>query len=226
MDSWIAATGESALLDRLADADRAHCNRAARATVRQERIVAWALLRLGLARFLTVESPAVEIVTGPLGRRQLGGAFAGALDFNITHSRGVAAVAFARRRAVGIDVEDTSRTVGAAEEVLSASEQALLRAAGPAVRRELFFRLWTIKEAYAKAHGLGLTIGFSRFAVDLSSGGPALLDPRPTADDAPVWQILEWEVPPAHRLALVLERREREEPVVVQCAEAHPDDLF
>jgi 4'-phosphopantetheinyl transferase len=82
------------------------------------------------------------------------------LDFSISHSGGLAAVAVARGRRVGVDVERVRRgtdVLAVARGALSPAE--LLEIETPATdaeRRAAFFRCWTRKEAWLKATGVGL----------------------------------------------------------------------
>ncbi|HWK55182.1 MAG TPA: 4'-phosphopantetheinyl transferase superfamily protein, partial [Hyphomicrobiales bacterium] len=71
---------------------------------------------------------------------------------------------------VGVDVEHALREVAA--EALTArffapEELQALQSLPEADRNEYFFRLWTLKEAYVKALGLGLRIPLDSFVFDL-----------------------------------------------------------
>ncbi|CAA9381324.1 MAG: hypothetical protein AVDCRST_MAG75-979 [uncultured Propionibacteriaceae bacterium] len=58
---------------------------------------------------------------------------------------------------------------------LSAAELAWLEQGRPGAARELrFFRLWTAKEAYLKAIGVGLATDPRQITIDHTSGEPRL----------------------------------------------------
>ncbi len=79
-----------------------------------------------------------------------------ALDFNVSHSGGYAVCALSHRYRVGIDIEHRTRTsIAAFRPHFGAAEWALMHADDP-LRQ--FYRLWTQKEAVAKADGRGLDI--------------------------------------------------------------------
>lgn len=84
----------------------------------------------------------------------------------------MAATAIASGREVGVDVESflTPRNaVNVAERYFAPEEAALLRAeSDPFVQTEIFFAIWTLKEAVLKADGRGLARGLDSFVVNLS----------------------------------------------------------
>lgn len=81
------------------------------------------------------------------------------LCFNLSHSRGVALFGFSVDRRLGVDVEyiDPGRNPEKlARRFFRPEEFGAVMAATGAARQELFFRYWTIKEAYLKAVGDGI----------------------------------------------------------------------
>jgi 4'-phosphopantetheinyl transferase len=90
---------------------------------------------------------------------------AGPIRFNLSHADGVAIVAVASDREVGIDVEridPSARLEAIAQRVLTAPELERLRALPARRQVEAFYELWTRKEAHGKARGTG---------IDGSAGG-------------------------------------------------------
>ena len=83
--------------------------------------------------------------------------------FNIAHSAGLVACAIARGRDVGVDVEDRNRPETDRQIVsryCSPAEAADIDAQGDAWH-ERFLIYWTLKEAYLKALGLGISVHLS-----------------------------------------------------------------
>jgi 4'-phosphopantetheinyl transferase len=100
------------------------------------------------------------------------------IEFNVSHSHGLALLAFSRNRALGVDIERIRPDISAeeiAERYFSPQEVVELLALPPASRAEGFFRCWTRKEAYVKARGEGLQISLKSFHVSLAPGQPARL---------------------------------------------------
>ncbi|MGP4088393.1 4'-phosphopantetheinyl transferase family protein [Streptomyces sp. KR55] len=92
------------------------------------------------------------------------------LDAGISHTAGVLVVGVALGRRIGVDVEARHRPLlapGLAERFCHAEELAELRELPSGERNARLVRLWTLKEAYAKALGVGLAYDFT------------LLRPRP-----------------------------------------------
>jgi 4'-phosphopantetheinyl transferase len=82
------------------------------------------------------------------------------LQFNLSHCQRAVAVGVARGTRIGVDVEDRRRAVEhdqIAKRFFAESEVEAMRALGPNRAAIRFFELWTLKEAYLKAVGKGLT---------------------------------------------------------------------
>jgi hypothetical protein len=82
--------------------------------------------------------------------------------FNVAHSQGLVLIALSQAGPVGVDLEYVDPSVDAielAETSFAGDEAALVgRAATRAERLDLFYSLWTSKEAIAKADGRGLQL--------------------------------------------------------------------
>ena len=80
-------------------------------------------------------------------------------------------IAFAPKRRLGVDIEErvSRRDLDLlVESAFGEEEQAELALTQGREKIDLFFKLWTIKEALIKAHGLGLTLDTSTFDVPLA----------------------------------------------------------
>lgn len=131
------------------------------------------------------------------------------LEFNLSHTAGLVAVAITRGRHVGVDVERVTRVVmeGVAERHFAEAEVRDLGRLPPADRPRAFFEYWTLKEAYIKARGKGLAIPLGDFAFHLRPPAPPAIAFVEGFDDVPHrWQF--WQAWPTadHRLSLAVER--------------------
>ena len=90
------------------------------------------------------------------------------VSFSVSHSGRHGLIALAGRGRLGVDVEPRSARrnldvlIG---ETLTPAEQSRLAGAGANRRRQLFFRLWTMKEALVKALGTGFQLHISEFEI-------------------------------------------------------------
>jgi phosphopantetheinyl transferase len=95
------------------------------------------------------------------------------LQFNLSHTRGLSVLAVSRHCDVGVDVEALGRHVellALARRYFATPEVLALEDLSPGPQRELFFALWTLKEAWVKAKGLGLRVPLDEFSFH----GPGL----------------------------------------------------
>jgi 4'-phosphopantetheinyl transferase len=127
------------------------------------------------------------------------------LHFNISHTSQYMLCAISPFHNVGIDLEDTRRQV----EILSIAEQffsvqevsALLSLAG-SEQRQLFFEVWTRKEAYLKARGWGIAQG--GLAQPIAPNARSMF----TAHDGTSWHAVTFAPLPHHCAALVTDAPE------------------
>lgn len=133
----------------------------------------WALRRV-LSEYLGAEPAAVELALGEHGKPRP--AFDCGLEFNLSHSQGLALVAVAAHE-VGVDVELIEPRYdlrALAERSLPATDAAAVSAATPAARTRVFYAAWTRHEARLKCLGTGLAGTPSRgpVAVESLDAGP------------------------------------------------------
>jgi 4'-phosphopantetheinyl transferase len=169
-------------------------------------LVSHALLRFALSRLAGVDPQAWQFCTGPHGRPEIA-APPSRLRFSLSHTRALAACAATIDDDIGLDVEHTSRrvTAGLADRFFSPREtHALRRVAGPA-QCARFFEYWTLKEAYLKARGLGLSLPLNRFSVYRDRQGVWRIAFEPSVGDDPAcWRFWSWPIGDEHRAALAI----------------------
>ncbi len=128
---------------------------------RQLYLCSHAMLRLVLAAYLNCSPPSIEFETNQYGKPKLKSK--SAISFNLSHAKQAAVLAVAADPGhdLGVDIEsvqDRGALQDLAQHYFSADEAAWLLQQSPAKQAELFFTLWTLKEAYIKAIGKGLSI--------------------------------------------------------------------
>jgi 4'-phosphopantetheinyl transferase len=184
---WRLAIGSLPEPAALGVLDAAERDRAARFVFERDRVrylAAHVGLRQILAGYLGAAPAELAFAEGLHGRPQLGGAWAGKLEFNLSHSVELALVAVTRQGPLGVDVEALRPMPDwreLAERYFTPQECAALSAGGADPQVE-FLRCWVRKEAALKSTGIGL----SEEPRDVSVGvGPQAAQLRVRAALAP-----------------------------------------
>jgi 4'-phosphopantetheinyl transferase len=177
--------------DELVRADRFHF-----AQDRRNYMGTRALLRILLGKYVNCTPERIAFVYGEREKPALDSSSSGThLHFNVSHSGTKALLAFALGREVGVDVEQIRYNFeheALAKRFFSPAEQQALAALPSSEQCAGFFRCWTRKEAYIKAHGTGLSLPLDGFDVSLVPGEQnALLATRPDAAEANRWSLCE-----------------------------------
>lgn len=172
--------------------EQARANRFHFARDRNRYVVARAVLRLVYGRYQSIPPSQIQFTYTEYGKPTLPG-----LQFNVSHSDGLAMMAFCRETEVGIDVEKRKPMADGekiAERFFSDAEVAVFKSLPPEQRTEAFFNCWTRKEAYIKAIGEGLSCPLKSFDVSLAPGEPArLLRIRGSEAAAAAWSMFSFE---------------------------------
>lgn len=177
--------------DENARASRFHFSRD-----RQRFVTGRALLRKILAVYLSTMPQDINFSYSKREKPALDTPYSDSkIQFNLSHSGGIALFAFSLHREVGVDIEQIrvdSDLDAVSRRFFSAYEQQQLASFSAEERTLAFFRGWTRKEAYIKAVGDGLALPLSQFDVSLHAGnGSALIRTRPNASEAGVWHLNE-----------------------------------
>ena len=158
---------------------------------RHRDLIARALTRCILGEALGIAAAKVPIVADKKGKLWISPQTSNdPLQFNLSHS-GDWIVLVLSRDTVGVDVEYTQRTndvLAIANHYFFGDEIAELFAYPEAEQQARFFDYWTLKEAYMKARGEGISLGLSNFGFRLKDG--IQLHIEPVIDDDPDnWQF-------------------------------------
>jgi len=182
-------------------------------------IAAHGCLRDILTRYLPLDSGHLSFSNNAYGKPRLSTGLLRVssehgLDFNLSHSRDFALVAVTVNRRVGVDIEQFREKISREEiarRFFSKREVSELLTLPPEQREAAFFNCWTRKEAYIKAHGLGLSLPLDSFDVSLTPGEPAILRAtRPDPQEAACWTLQPLEVQPGYAAAVAVEGRDLE----------------
>ncbi|CAD1792182.1 4'-phosphopantetheinyl transferase superfamily protein [Xanthomonas euroxanthea] len=145
------------------------------------------------------------------------------LSFNLSHAHGMAALVVARDRDVGIDVEFTSSAPPfCSMEVCFAQDeiQELERRVGRS-REARFWALWTLRESYIKATGMGFSAPMKTFSMIIQDDDSVALIHNGQAARCGCWEFAQWTASDQHLLA-VCARRLAAVPLRVRTFDVHP----
>jgi 4'-phosphopantetheinyl transferase len=167
-------------------------------------IAAHALLRAMLSAFAGGDPSAWRFTVNSYGRPELAPEVCNLrLRFNLSHTEGLAACTIALDRDVGVDVEASDRSNSGdllLPSLFSAAERMQLLTRAAPERRDYFYRLWTLKEAFAKALGKGLSLPFDR--VEFTLDPVRLYTDDGVSGGTSDWQFRLFQPTPRHCLAL------------------------
>lgn len=131
------------------------------------------------------------------------------IEFNIAHSGDLVVLAVATGRALGVDVEDAGRRTDtvALERYFAPQECEALNALPAEARRQGFFELWTLKESYLKARGVGLRLPLRGVAFEFGEPAAVKLSFTGVFDDEPArWALAQLTLRGHYTLAVCAER--------------------
>lgn len=214
---WLAAYQQfddlqlrSHLRTLLRDAERAQEPAFHFADDRLRYLVTRAMVRTVLSRYADVLPADWAFAVNAYGRPEIAARHGlPGLQFNLSHTRGLIALAVARNRAVGVDVENLAErqpSIGIANHFFSPLEVAALADLPESRRGERFFEYWTFKESYIKARGMGLSLPLERFSFQFHGDQAVSLGADADIDDDPQrWCFWQCRPSPHYLLALCAE---------------------
>lgn len=177
-------------------------------------LVAHGLVRTTLSRYANLAPRDWRFECNNYGRPEIANPLPGPpLKFNLSHTRGMAVCAVTWQRDLGVDVEDVERknlTVAIADRYFSPTEVRDLRSRPELDQHRAFFDYWTLKEAYIKARGMGLSLPLDKFSYRLQATHLPL-EARPEAqisfdpeivDDSSSWRFRQFFLEPRFAVAV------------------------
>jgi len=212
--AWVEQCSAPLLLERyramLSADERERLGRYVFDYLRREYLLTRALCRTTLSRYADVDPAEWSFCTNRYGRPEIAGppGMAG-LRFNLSNARSLVACVVTRDADAGIDVEESCHAgdlLSIAETVFSPFERAQLLALPQALQRQRFFDLWTLKESYIKARGMGLSLPLQQFSFHLDTPAIGIAFAPEMAQDAARWQFALRHLGPGHTLAVSVER--------------------
>jgi 4'-phosphopantetheinyl transferase len=189
--------------------ERQQCDRFRREDDRRDYAAAHGLLRTLLVVHLDRPASAFRLEPDRFGRPLLVPRHLNRdVRFSLSHTRGLVACAAARRGRIGIDAArvrtsaDSNDGRPATSPWLSADERAQLDACTASDRAARRTELWTLKEAFSKAIGLGASFPWASASFDLTD--PHHVGFRTTLASTRPWSFRLWRVGSHYRVAVAI----------------------
>ncbi len=163
---------------------------------RDQFLIARALLRKTLSRYSAEKSGDWRFQTSEFGKPEIDATQnPSQLRFNVSHCDGLVLCGVTVGCQIGVDCENIDRNVEIerlAPCVFAAKEREYLDSVPESLRTETFFRFWTLKEAYLKARGIGMSLSLREFSFDISATQLINVSFSPRIEDHPQnWQFVQ-----------------------------------
>lgn len=215
-------------VDLLSDDEKRRADGFRFETDQRSYIAAHALVRAVLSEYIPVSPAAWGFERTLMGKPAVASPAEGRpLRFNLSHSAGMAACAVTRIGEVGVDVETIHHRdfLKIARRFFAPEEVAQLEPLPADRQTEVFFRFWTLKEAYIKARGLGLSLDLAGFFFpDIMQPDISIGFREDFQDDPGLWTFHRHEPDAEHQIAVAL-RCPRDRPLAFRVFHQLPQSL-
>jgi 4'-phosphopantetheinyl transferase len=188
--------------------ERQQHDRLHRSEDRRRYLIGRLLTRGLLSRYLQQDPRSLRFVHSEHGRPELAPQpKSPSLNFNLSHAFGMVACCVTAGNSVGVDIEDLHRPVAAlpiAMRFFAPIEAEDLRRRADDTRRRRFFEYWTLKEAYVKATGEGLSIPLNQFWFLLDENSPRVAFDARLRENPDHWQFECLEPTPQYLIGIAI----------------------
>ncbi|MCF8112492.1 MAG: 4'-phosphopantetheinyl transferase superfamily protein [Desulfotignum sp.] len=176
-----------------------------------------ALARHVLAGCCHIEPAAVRFSKNRHGKPELAKQTSSLpVKFNLSHCQGLVGCAVALDANIGLDIEKKNRIVNQdlAGRFFSKPEILALKQLNSKARQDLFLDLWTLKEAYVKAVGKGLSLGLDQFSFVFDQGRPEIVFESEKQVVPGIWHFFTRTLLNRWKIAMAVLSKEKERPAV------------
>jgi 4'-phosphopantetheinyl transferase len=168
------------------------------------------ILRYLIGRIVRHPAKEIDIVYNEFGKPSLlHRQNAEHIEFNVAHSGDLALLAFSKNIRIGIDLEKEQPDIEflqLAQLILSPYQFTQFVGLPREMQQREFYRCWTLKEAFCKAIGRGMSLPYSSFDLSfLENGPPRLLRLDSEPDSCGHWTLRDFIVDVGYVGALAVE---------------------
>jgi len=212
---WKGRTDDSTLnvdklhMEILSQEEKKRVSRLISAKDKRRFIVSRSLLRKSLSHYLEAAPSEVRFTYNKYGKPNIDPQYHPEnIKFNLSHSENLALYAITQNREIGIDVEYI-RKVDKADKIVKrffSKEEGEFYHSQPNKKKNwAFFTLWTRKEAYSKARGMGIGLPTKEFDLQLVPPEINHSNDIRAENKASKWSLINIEVDSDYLAALATE---------------------
>lgn len=173
-------------------------------------IITRAELRNSLSKYLKVRPADIDFTYNQYGKPSIKSEHNPAnIKFNVTHSNTLVLYAITQNREVGIDLEyvrEVSNSERIVKRYFSEEDGKFYHSQSEGNKKLAFFKLWTRKEAYSKARGMGIGLPGKKFDLSLT---PKFQN-NSTENTNPEWSLVDIEINSDYMASLAAEGKDLE----------------
>ncbi|MFW8565891.1 4'-phosphopantetheinyl transferase family protein [Orrella sp. 11846] len=181
--------------------------------LRHRYLISHSLIRTTLTHYaqqhlnLVIDPQSIQLAKQPKGKPIIAAPAAlQSVSFSLTHTHDLAAVAVSASGPVGLDAEWLHRqgpSIAVAKRFFTLQEYEDIRSAPQAQQHQRLLTYWTLKEAYVKAVGTGISSSFKKFRLILNgSEAPRLEYTENTLSSDESWHFHSFTLANEYLVAL------------------------
>jgi 4'-phosphopantetheinyl transferase len=195
---------------------------------RRRYVMTRALLRTTLSRYASIKPTQWTFVANRYGKPGISNQYDAACDltFNLSHTDGLIFLALTDGGAIGVDVENVRShppSLDIAHCFFADDEVNALVPLTELERQQRFFDFWTLKEAYIKARGMGLSLDLKKFSFCFPPPAGIDISFHPSLGDrSSNWYFRQFRPSPEHLVAICSERSQALKPIEIVVRTAVP----
>ena len=155
-------------------------------------LVSHAMVRKVLSRYTSLPPAEWRFSRSKHGRPEIANRDVPDIRFNLTHTRGLAACIVTRGSECGIDTEKLDsrhNLTGIAQRMFAAEECLLIEHLSSDEQIEAFFARWTLREAFVKAKGIGISYPTRKLHFEIEDDNTIRLHFDSDLDENGYWQF-------------------------------------
>ena len=182
-------------------------------------LIAHTLLRHTLSKYADIPPAGWTFTQGTHGRPAISNPELPAICFNLTHTSGLVGCVVTLGNDCGIDAEALSSRHdlrGVAKRMFSVDESRELQQLKGSRQLDYFFTRWTLREAYVKALGIGISFPTRKLYFTIGADDRIQVTFKPELEDnAEHWQFRLIRPTPEHIAAIAINKNNQPEKKII-----------